>query len=90
LRFCGGERIAEHYSVDGHGDSMYFGAFVKYQNIGLSLANSNISEYFGQLHCFVAAAAGCSYLMAWRNWNMEVPIAQGEIEAVGRRVFRGC
>lgn len=25
---------SQNYSVDGHGDSMYFGAFVKYQNIG--------------------------------------------------------
>jgi hypothetical protein len=35
------------YSIDGHGYSMYFGAFVKYQNTGLSLANSSIPEYLG-------------------------------------------
>lgn len=74
MRFCIGERIVEHYSVGGHGDSMYFGAFVKYQNIGLSLANSSIPEYFGQLPCFVAAAAAWPYLLAWRNWSVEVSI----------------
>jgi hypothetical protein len=65
---------SQNYSVDGHGDSMYFRAFVKYQNIGLSLANSSILEYLGYLPYFVAAAAAWPYLLAWRNWSVEVSI----------------
>lgn len=72
---CSGERITECYSVNGHGDSMSFGTFVKYQSIDLALANSTISEYFGQLPCVVAAVGAWSYLLAWRSCNMEVLIA---------------
>ena len=72
---CSGERITERYSADGHGDGMYFGTLVKYQNIDLALAYSGISEYFWQLLCVVAAVAAWSYLLTWRSCNMEVLIA---------------
>jgi hypothetical protein len=53
---------------------MYFGNSSSIRIFDLSLANSSISEYFGQLPCFVAATAAYSYLSAWRNWSVEISI----------------